>query len=262
MNIKVDDEDSLTDKFDKSTGASIGDIDIAVIRYPRISNFTDFGAFEMLEGVSVRYIDSTFDLGDPDMIILPGSKNTIMDMKWLRESGLEAQIKRFAINKPVFGICGGFQMLGNKISDRGSIESTVTEISGIGLLDIDTMIGDDKIRKQVSGKISFPKGVFEGISDKEYRGYEIHMGITKGDGDELFGDVVLSNGENVYGSYVHGLFDEDGIAASIVASFGKKFSSGLSYSSFKESQYNILADTIRAHMNMDYIYSCLSNARV
>lgn len=261
MNIKVDDEDSLTDKFDKSTGASIGDIDIAVIRYPRISNFTDFGAFEMLEGVSVRYIDSSYDLGDPDMIILPGSKNTIMDMKWLRESGLEAQIKRFAINKPVFGICGGFQMLGNKISDRGSIESTVTEISGIGLLDIDTMIGDDKIRKQVSGKISFPKGVFEGISDKEYRGYEIHMGITKGDGDELFGDVVLSNGENVYGSYVHGLFDEDGIAASIVASFGKKFSSGLSYSAFKESQYNILADTIRAHINMDYIYSCLSNAR-
>ena len=262
MNIKVDDEDSLTEKFENKKFGSANGLDIAVIRYPRISNFTDLGAFDMQEGVNVRYVDSVYELDDPDMIILPGSKNTIMDLKWLRESGLEAKIKRFALDKPVFGICGGFQMLGKKIRDAANIESTVNEITGLGLLDIETEIGDDKIRKQVSGTTTFPKGIFESIKDKEYRGYEIHMGITTGDSDNVYGDVILSDGGNVYGSYVHGLFDEGGIAAAITAYFGKNVSSGLSYAQFKESQYDILESTLRAHMDMDYIYSCLSKAKV
>ena len=153
-------------------------------------------------------------------------------------------------------------MLGKKIRDAANIESTVNEITGLGLLDIETEIGDDKIRKQVSGTTSFPKGIFESIKDKEYRGYEIHMGITTGDSDNVYGDVILSDGGNVYGSYVHGLFDEGGIAAAITAYFGKNVSSGLSYAQFKESQYDILESTLRAHMDMDYIYSCLSKAKV
>ena len=262
MNIKVDDEDSLTEKFDDSSVSSVNDVEIAVIRYPRISNFTDLGAFEMLHGVNVRYIDSPYDLQDPNMIILPGSKNTIMDLKWLRESGLEALIKRFALRKPVFGICGGFQMLGKTITDTSGAESSIKTINGLGLLDIDTEICGDKVRKQVAGKVSFPKGFFQDLTELDYSGYEIHMGITSGMGEEVYGEAVLSDGNNVYGSYVHGLFDEGGIAAAMASSFGKDINGITSYADFKESQYDILEDTLRAHMDMEYIYSCLREAKI
>ena len=262
MNIQVDDEDSLTEKFKDSSEDAASVVDIAAIRYPRISNFTDMCAFEMLPGVKVRYVDSTYSLGDPDMIILPGSKNTIMDLKWLRESGLEAMIKRFALRKPVFGICGGFQMLGNTITDPSGAESSTSQIRGLGLLDIETVICDDKIRKQVAGKISFPKGVFEGIKDMDYSGYEIHMGVTASRGEGAYGEEVVSDGHNVYGSYIHGLFDEGGMAMAIASSFGKNVQGADSYADFKESQYDILEDTIRTHMDMDYIYSILREAKL
>lgn len=256
MNIKVDDEDSLTSRFDNKRALD-GVIDIAVIRYPRISNFTDLGAFEMQEGVTVRYVDSVYELGDPDMIILPGSKNTIEDLKYIRESGLEREIIRFSKTKPVFGICGGLQMLGNSISDEDKVESgLLTQIRGMGLLDIDTKMSSIKTTVQRNGSISFPKGVFESIKDKKYKGYEIHMGQSG------IKDVVISNGANVYASYVHGIFDEGGIAADILKILGKKSISLLSYSEFKESQYDILADTIRANIDMDTIYGSLKEVKI
>ncbi|MBO4457506.1 MAG: cobyric acid synthase [Butyrivibrio sp.] len=261
MNIKVDDEDSLTEKFDakENSGDLRNAADIAVIRYPRISNFTDFNCFDAHKNASVRYVDSVYDLGDPDIIFLPGSKNTIADLKWLRESGLEACIKRFAMKKPVFGICGGFQMLGRQIVDPSGVESGIgAAIRGMELLDIDTEIREDKVRKQVEDKISFPKGVFENIKDKEILGYEIHMGKTKGDSvSEADRELVVSDGKNVYGSYVHGLFDKGDISRCILEAIGKAGDEKISYSDFKDSQYDILADTIRLNMDMEYVYSCL-----
>ena len=261
MNIKVDDEDSLTEKFDnKGNSGELGNkADIAVIRYPRISNFTDFNCFDAATNASVRYVDSVYDLGDPDIIFLPGSKNTIADLKWLRESGLEASIKRFAMKKPVFGICGGFQMLGRQIVDPSGVESGLgSAIRGMELLDIETEIREDKVRKQVAEKISFPKGVFENIRDKEIEGYEIHMGETNGSGETVHGDgLVVSNGKNVYGSYVHGLFDKGDLSIRILEAIGKGGEENISYAEFKERQYDILADTVRLNMDMEYVYSCL-----
>jgi len=266
MSIKVDDEDSLTDKFqgglshDEKGNAA----DIAVIRYPRISNFTDFNCFDALYDVRVRYVDSIYELGNPDIIFLPGSKNTIADLMWLRESGLEAAIKRFALEKPVFGICGGFQMLGNNISDPcGTENASVSSIRGMELLDVDTVIQEDKVRRQVADRISFPKGVFESIRDKEISGYEIHMGETHfNDSSKNYAGLVVSNGKNVYGSYVHGLFDKGDISTCMLKAIGKSDDDNISYELFKESQYDILADTIRLNMDMDYVYSCLLEAKI
>ncbi len=258
VNIKIDDEDSLTERFDKKNNYT-RELDIAVIRYPRISNFTDFSCFEMEEGVNVRYVSSVYELGDPDIIFLPGSKNTIGDMKFMRESGLETAVKRFAMRKPVFGICGGFQMLGKSIvDDSGADSGLLSEIRGMELLDISTRMMESKTRKQVSGEVSFPKGVFENIKDKKFVGYELHMGQTV----EGVSDVIVSDGGNVYGTYVHGLFDEDGIAGEILKALGLDSTAHTSYAEFKDKQYDILADTIRSNMDMDIIYDMLKEVRL
>ena len=120
MELSIDDEDSLSSRFDRREE---GLIDIVVIRYPRISNFTDLSVLEQIGQVSVRYVDSVRDLHHPDMIVLPGSKNTMADLKWMRENGLEALIKKKAQDTIVFGICGGYQMLGQTISDPYQVEN-------------------------------------------------------------------------------------------------------------------------------------------
>ena len=156
-------------------------------------------------------------------------------------------------------------MRGNKILDPSGAEGTPgSSIRGMELLDIDTQIQEEKVRKQVDAMISFPKGLFESLKDVEISGYEIHMGESVGTGsvesDE--GNLVFSNGKNVYGSYVHGLFDKGSLSAEILKALGKADSENFSYEEFKESQYDILADTIRLNMDMDYVYSCLSEAKV
>ena len=130
----VDDEDSLTERFNRDTARKL--LDIAVIRLPRISNFTDFSPFERYENVSLRYVDRVADLHQPDMILLPGTKSTIADLRWLRQCGLEAAIqKAAAAGTPVFGVCGGYQMMGRTIADPEDVEASgVTEINGMGLL--------------------------------------------------------------------------------------------------------------------------------
>ena len=260
LHASFDDEDSLTERFDAHRNAGV--IDIAVIRYPRISNFTDFNVFEYMEGVSVRYVSSVRELGEPDMVFLPGSKNTMGDLRWMRESGLENAVKKVSERCPVFGICGGYQMLGQKISDPENAEDG-GEINGMGLLETETVLKKEKIRKQVSGTLSFPAGVFEDMKDISYTGYEIHMGVTKPEGLS-----VNSDGKNVYGSYIHGLFDEGDIAMKIVGKLAAKkgveinTDDELSYASLKEKNYDLLADMIRENMDMDKVYAALSPAAI
>lgn len=245
----IDDEDSLSEKLSGQAG---GLIDIAVIRLPRISNFTDFDAFAQYDGVGVRYVGSAEELGQPDLVIIPGTKSTITDMKFLRESGIEAAVKKLASkNIPVFGICGGFQMLGKIISDPDNTECG-GEIGGMGLLDIKTVFSAEKIRRQVSGTINKVDGVFSGLSGAPYEGYEIHMGRS---GTE----AAVVNSGNVYGSYIHGLFDSDGVSQCIVDALynskgivrGEK---ALSRQEYREMQYDILADAVRRNVDMDMIY--------
>ena len=255
LNVDIDDEDSLTERFISKSTKSL--IDIAVIRLPRISNFTDFNPFEYIDGVSLRYVGSVKELKNPDLIIIPGTKNTMSDLIWIRESGLEAAIMKHASkNLPIIGICGGYQMLGMTIKDPFNVEHG-GEVSGLGLLDGNTIFEKEKTRTRVNGKLPKVTGIFSNLSDVEYEGYEIHMGATTED------NVIVNKG-NVYGSYIHGIFDSEGVSKSIIEALLE--SKGLSYdkiktfniSDYKEEQYDILAKEVRKSLDLDYIYKIIN----
>ncbi len=263
MNIDIDDEDSLSEKL-LNTKAS--KIDIAVIRLPKLSNFTDFDVFLQYDGVSVRYVSEPDKLGNPDMIIIPGTKSTISDMQSIRNSGMEVEIRNCAESGiPVFGICGGYQIMGRKISDPYNIECG-GEIDGMGLLDIETIFERQKTRMQVSGQIKNIGGIFSELSGKRFDGYEIHLGRTVCSGKPL---ALLSSGKtdgawsgNIYGSYVHGIFDSKEISETIMKVLfknkGLKFS-GTSFSrkDYKEKQYDLLAETVRKNIDMKLVYNSM-----
>lgn len=262
MNLALEDEDSLTERFDKKEE---GLIDIAVIRYPRISNFTDFNIFEQMPGVTVRYVTSISELHHPDIIFLPGSKNTMGDLKWMRQNGLEAAVKKFAVDIPVFGICGGYQMLGDEISDPDEVEEG-RSMRGMELLPVVTVLQKQKQRGQTEGKIAQVSGILNGISGCGFDGYEIHMGKTGwSEKKEKQPENVISAG-NVYGSYIHGLFDHAETADVILHVLAEKKGVSLQggemedYRTFKEKQYDKLADTLRVYLDMEEIYGMLREA--
>lgn len=262
INVSIDDEDSLSSRLSNKED---GIINIAVIRLPRLSNFTDFSAFEQVDGVSVNYVKNPRDLENADMIIIPGSKNTIADMKWLRESGFEAEIKKQSKEKIIFGICGGFQMLGNIINDPDCVEEGGS-IRGMELLDVETTLLLDKTRTQVKSVISGCDGVFSCLNGEELLGYEIHMGKTRlGVNAREFpgGATSKDSNKNVYGSYIHGFFDGGAIAYKIMQILAKNKgvelgeNSEQNYEEFKQTQYDKLADMVRNHMDMDAVYGML-----
>lgn len=259
----LDDEDSLSEKLDRKCE---GLVSIKIVRLPRISNFTDFDVFSQYEGVSAVYVSTPDELEGADMIIIPGTKSTVSDMKWLRESGMEAQIlKMNARGVPVFGVCGGYQMLGKSIKDTGNAEGG-GEIRGMGLLDCETVFQNEKTRTRTCGTTGNISGFFSCIASKEFYGYEIHMGETKINGNVF---STLEDGRrdgswsnNVCGSYVHGIFDSADISGEIVSALYK--AKGLEYGhekcgrkSYKERQYKLLADNVRANLDMELVYKVL-----
>lgn len=271
MQVDIEDEDSLSERFARKN--SQGVVDIAVIRLPRISNFTDFAVLEGMAEVNLRYVDRVEKLGNPDMILLPGTKNTMADLRWLRESGLEAAIlKAQKKGTVIFGICGGYQMLGELLEDPEGVEEGGT-LRGMGLLPAKTIFTVEKTRTRVSGEIQQFSGMFQRLSGKKLEGYEIHMGVTSINGKaESFsiiseeGKVSKSDGaciENVYGTYVHGIFDEDGIAEELVRILAEKKGiyleeqQNVDRHAHKESQYDLLADTLRKYLDMDRVYEIL-----
>lgn len=270
--LDIDEEDSLSERFQKKV--PIGLVDIAVIRLPRISNFTDFHPFECVEGVSVRYVSTPQALQEPDIIILPGTKNTIQDLLWLRQTGMEAKILQMASkNKIIFGVCGGYQMLGETIYDLDGVEQKGI-IRGLGLLPIKTVFQVEKVRTRVKGTIEKVQGKLSALTGVAFEGYEIHMGtselIGNGKGFSLLWEKEekekKADGawkENIYGTYVHGLFDQEEIVKTILSSVLKEKgidSSSLkafSMEEYKERQYNLLADAIRENLDMDAIYEIM-----
>ena len=267
MNLSLEDEDSLSERFDHK---GKGLIDLAVIHYPRISNFTDFNVFEQIPEVSVRYVTSISELQTPDMIFLPGSKNTMGDLKWMRQNGLESAVKKLAEDIPVFGICGGYQMLGNEIFDPDGIEEGGA-MRGMELLPIVTVLQKEKRRCQTSGTVDSIDGALKAISGCSYTGYEIHMGKTvyvDGRSDELPSVVQAKDNTNVCGSYIHGLFDEGNLADAIVRALAKKKgvqlddAAFMDYKSFKDREYDKLAETLRLYLNMEEIYGMLTEAHL
>jgi len=283
MHVDVDDEDSLADRLKSSGKKEPSLVDIAVIRLPRLSNFTDFNALGRISGVSVRYVNSVSAFGDPDLVILPGTKNTMGDLRWLRESGLEAVVKKAAAaGKPVIGICGGYQMLGETLSDPCGEESGQRKqggrMRGIGLLPVDTVFSEIKTRTRVSGNIMSPAEGFEGLSGMKVEGYEIHMGASviregcgavpltrlaaEAAGERTFKDDGCSRG-NVCGTYVHGIFDQGDMARRLASVLAEKKGVSLDLAdtfdaaAYREQQYDILADTVRRSTDIGKIYAII-----
>ena len=265
--LDIDDEDSLSDRL-THTGQK-GGIDLAVIRLPHISNFTDFNVFERMDGVSLRYVGSAGELGTPDLIFLPGTKNTMDDLAWLRESGMETAVLRCAEQKvPVVGICGGYQMLGELLEDPDGVEHGGS-MRGMGLLHTKTVFSRAKTRTQIQGRVNTVSicGEFAG---REVQGYEIHMGRTEKTGDcqetiyledgRLDG---LSNQEGtVFGTYLHGIFDYGDLAAMTVSRLMRR--KGIDPKNWhfdpeehKRREYDKLADLVRNSLDMKRIYEIL-----
>ena len=175
--VRLEEEDSITSAFTNST-TSEARMDIAVIRLPRISNFTDFNALQIIPGVQVRYVLRPSELGSPDMIILPGTKATIADLRWLKETGLADCIRGMAREIPVLGICGGYQMLGQLIEDPDKVEGGGCE-KGLGLLAVTTILSPEKTTRQVEIEIGNADGYFSFLNGLTCSGYEIHNGLTE-----------------------------------------------------------------------------------
>jgi len=272
LSVDIEDEDSLTDRI--AGKKTVEAIDIAVIKLPRMSNFTDFNVFEIIPGVSLRYVSSLSELKNPDMIILPGTKNTMADLLWLRQNGLEARIKKHAAEGClVFGICGGYQMLGKTLEDPFSVEHGGS-IRGMGLLDSKTVFAKEKTRTRVCGKFNKTEGVLSKLSGIPFRGYEIHMGTTRTDDSkslvliESTAGIAAEETEglidgNVMGSYIHGIFDEEDVAPTIVACLLNKKGldcstvSRIDFREYKDKQYDILAEQIRENTDIKAIYRIL-----
>ncbi|HIT85712.1 MAG TPA: cobyric acid synthase [Candidatus Ornithomonoglobus intestinigallinarum] len=251
----IDDEDSLSERL---VSRREGAVDIAVVRLPHISNFTDMSAFEFADGAGIRYVSRPSELGKPDMIIIPGTKNTVSDMLWLRRSGMEAAILRRAESAVIFGICGGYQMLGKKITDGVGAESGGS-VDGMGLLDIKTEFNTEKTTKRVFGRFNKLDGILSPLSGAEFSGYEIHMGNTLSNETPLCTLGGAQRG-SVYGSYVHGIFDS--CAQNVVSALAARKGVTLSENTFdiselKNREYDKLADIVEKSLDMDFIYKII-----
>lgn len=265
--LNLEDEDSVTERF--SIKNSKGDIKIDVVRLPHISNFSDFDSLAMCEDVSLNYVERPEEIKRPDMIILPGSKNTIEDLQFVRRSGLgEKILELHKQGTMLVGICGGYQMLGERIEDPDSIEGDTGTIDGLGIFGMKTVIAKNKITKQVKGRISANSGMFDGLRGSMISGYEIHMGISSGSGDEL-AVAETDNGEqgmfgnNAFGIYMHGIFDNMEFTRGLLNNIRKK--RGLApvvaegtYAENKESEFDRLAGIVRENIDMNKIYSILN----
>ncbi len=261
LDVDIDDEDSLSERF--GVRRANANIDIAVIQLPCISNFTDFTALAATKDVCVRYVSLEKDIGAPSLIILPGTKNTISDLRWLRQTGLEAAVKRLAfVGTPIIGICGGYQMLGERITDAEGVEGGGS-IPGMGLLPVTTEFTTEKRRTRVTARALMTGGAFARLADVQIEGYEIHMGVTT----LLPGAsplLSLSTGEpdgcacgSVYGTYLHGFFDTADCRAALLSALSGKAEEAFDYEAYRQAQYDKLASAVRSHLDMEFIYRIL-----
>lgn len=271
----IDDEDSLSQRLEQTGGHKM--VDIAIVRLPRISNFTDFAPLERHQALGVRYVASVQELGRPDLVILPGTKNTMGDLLWMRQNGLEAAIlKKAGAGTVIFGVCGGYQMMGESLKDPMGVEAG-GEIRGMGLLPIDTVFEGEKTRTRVTGSFEGLSGVLKSLNGVAIEGYEIHMGATtRKEGcqasTKICNHAAAGTAEekldgachdNIYGTYVHGVFDKEGVVKTIVMALGERKGIDMSsvasidFTAFKESQYDKLAEGLRAHLDMEKIYEIL-----
>lgn len=273
----IDDEDSVSLE-EKQAAPTEGDIRIAVIQTPKISNFTDFDALAHEKDVALYYVKSVEDLGEPDVIMLPGSKNTTEDMLYLRKSGLGEKILAHAkAGKAVIGICGGYQMLGEVIRDPQHTESQNDEAAGLGLLGMETVFASEKLTSQVVAQCQDLHFMGQSISADNLQGYEIHMGHTAftREADKHPFTVCQRRGKacasqegtantagNVFGTYIHGVFDNDVFRRSVLNAI--RHSKGLealantrNVMAEKQQAYEHLADVVENALDMEKLYQIM-----
>ncbi|HEY8489477.1 MAG TPA: cobyric acid synthase [Dehalococcoidia bacterium] len=274
--LRIAEEDSVA-LDERREEAAPAVVDVAVVRLPRIANFDDFDPLAAEPGVRVRYVSRPGDLGAPDLVVLPGSKSTAADLRWLRESGLAAAVTaRAAAGTAVLGICGGFQMLGEAIRDPLGVESEETETPGLGLLPAVTTFAAEKATHRVRARVEAGRGLLAGAEGLEVEGYEIHMGRTEHAGPPALRilsrsgrpaeapDGALDVGGWVWGTYVHGLFAANGlrrrVLANLAARKGAVLPEGL-VTLDRDAEYDRLAAHVRAALNMDLVYALLEEQR-
>jgi adenosylcobyric acid synthase len=254
--VNVGDEDSLSSKFDIVKNDGI--INLSIIKLKHTSNFTDFDPLYNCKELNIKYVESGSEMGDEDIIVIPGSKNTIEDLKAIKESGIAEKIVRAVRNgKMVIGICGGYQMLGQKVIDKNGIESSLKEINGLGLFDSETMFESEKITEKYRGEIEGLSGEFSVMNGMSVSGYEIHHGITGETKERRF----ESKGA-VLGTYIHGIFENDRFTSEILKIAGEKKGVEINkeirdYKSYKESEFDKLAEIFRKNLDMDKIYKIM-----
>ncbi len=267
LGIEEEDSVSLDDKCEDASKP----IQIAVLQTPKISNFTDVDAFIHEPDVSVRFVKKGETIGQPDMIILPGSKNTTQDLAYLKEQGFDKEIQALAkADVPVAGICGGYQMMGARILDPHHTESDITEIEGLGLLPIETEMKETKATYQVSLKVKNFPFLDVNVSGEDLKGYEIHMGVSRpvkeiapqftvyreGEEGAVQDGYVNMDGKHIFGSYIHGIFDNDILRRAVINALRSK--KGLpvlpvqfEMQKHKDAAYDRLASIVSEHLDMD-----------
>ncbi len=285
--VDIDDEDSLTERFNKKAysivsvadpateiqageHAGIGrpNIKICVIRLPRISNFSDFGILEAIGGVDLIYADSPSGLEEADLIIIPGTKSTVSDLEWLKRRGIgNAVIRAARAGVPIIGICGGYQILGEKIIDTTGAETdeAFAEADGLGLLPVITEFEEEKETVQTDATVCASDDFFAPLGGVDLKGYEIHMGFSRitDKNARRFASVRGAQRQdgcvrgNVMGTYLHGLFDSREFTKKLLEIIAGRKIDVPDIAAYKEAQYDKLADVIRAGLDMELIYSIM-----
>ncbi len=252
--IFIEQEDSVV--IDNKTSTSVpGKINIAVVLLPHLSNFTDFDNLERIPEVHLFYSDNPLEIKKADIIILPGSKNTIADLGYLKDKRIDQAILHLVkAGKQVYGICGGFQMMGQKIMDPHHVEGQQEEIEGLGILPISTIL--TTVKKTQQTKFRFRD------SNMECTGYEIHMGETL---TAVPKPLCTTNGstdgyylsQQIWGTYIHGIFDNPVVVEYILKQIEKNIRVDFNYKDFKGLEFDKLANVVRNAVDMEYIYKTL-----
>lgn len=256
--IHIDEEDSVSLAGKASRGCE-GRINIAVVLLRHISNFTDFNRLERDTRINLYYTSSPSELAMADVVIIPGTKSTIDDLLYLHETGLaQAIMETRERGKMVFGICGGYQIMGLSVSDPHGVEGDPLTVPGLGLLPVETMLTTGKVTRQV--EFSFLGGT------ELCKGYEIHMGDTVITGDATPVNLMSSGlpdgcmtDDRCMGSYIHGILDNDCVIRHILSQCGTALTDvpATDYAAWRDSQYDALAEALRRHLDMEAIYKIM-----
>ena len=266
--IKIPDEDSVALKQKKTDNFTADTVNIEVLLLPHISNFTDFDPFEEEPDVRLRYVPPTDEISNPDVLIIPGSKNTMGDLRWLKAAGHAKRIAELAAEgKTIIGICGGYQMLGKTVRDATGVESEAGAVDGLGLLDVETIFKPQKQTFQVEA--------VELETKLQVRGYEIHQGETRlssralplfkiqlrGSKPTEITDGAKNPSKNIWGTYIHGIFDADEYRRTFIDQ--QRIKKGMpplekiQYRYNQDAEYDKLADVVRENIQLDLIYDVL-----